>query len=117
MSAILTETFLELIQTTPNYHRESDAKAKFAVGDTIRTCELNTEGHTRLPRYARDKTGVITALYGVCVFPDSLTRNGNEDPQHVYLVQFSSNDLWGMGADPFTVSLSLFESYITERVE
>ena len=117
MSAIPKETFLELIKTTPNYHRESSAKARFALGDTIRTCELNTPGHTRLPRYARDKTGVIIALYGVCVFPDSLARDGSEDPQHVYLVQFSSADLWGADSEQFTVSLSLFESYIAEKVE
>ena len=117
MSAISAETFTDLIKTTPNYHRDTGAKPQYAVGDTIRTQEINTSGHTRLPRYARDKTGVITGLYGICVFPDALTRDGSEEPQHVYLVEFSSADLWGTSAEPFTVSLSLFESYIFGRVE
>ncbi|MEJ0230761.1 nitrile hydratase subunit beta (plasmid) [Klebsiella michiganensis] len=117
MSAISKDIFLDLIKTTPNYHRDTGAKPQFAVGDTVRTKELNTNGHTRLPRYARDKVGVVIKLYGVCVFPDSLARDGSEEAQHVYLVQFSSTDLWGAGSEPFVVSLSLFESYIVEKVE
>ena len=116
MGAIQKETFLELIKATPNYHRNTGAKAQYAVGDMILTKEMNTQGHTRLPGYARDKKGIITGMYGVCVFPDSLTRDGSEKPQHVYLVKFSSTDLWGETAAPFNVSLSLFESYIAEKV-
>src|SRR5438445_470344 len=35
------------------------ATPRFKAGDRVRTKNLNPTGHTRLPRYARDKVGVI----------------------------------------------------------
>ena len=43
----------------------------FAVGASVRTMQMNPDGHTRLPRYARDKAGVIEAVRGVFVYPDT----------------------------------------------
>ena len=35
-----------------------------------------------------------------------------ENPQHVYTVGFASTELWGPDAEPFTLHVDLFESYL-----
>lgn len=45
--------------------------ARFKAGDAVRTKNFNPTGHTRLPRYARDKLGRVEAVRDGFVFPDS----------------------------------------------
>jgi nitrile hydratase len=88
----------------------------FAVGDRIRTRNFNPESHTRLPRYARAKTGVVEAVQGGFVFPDDNAHGKGENPQWVYTVVFDAGEIWGEGADPtLTVSIDAWETYL-ERV-
>ena len=62
----------------------------------VRARNINPTGHTRLPRYARGKTGTIERDHGVYVFPDTNARNfAGEKPQHVYSVRFAARELWG----------------------
>jgi hypothetical protein len=35
-----------------------------------------------------------------------------ENPQHVYTVGFASTELWGPDAEPFTLHVDLFETYL-----
>jgi nitrile hydratase len=35
-----------------------------------------------------------------------------ENPQHCYTVDFDSRELWGSDAEPFRLSLELFEPYL-----
>ena len=44
---------------------------RFAKGDRVRARNINPTGHTRLPRYARGKAGVVARDWGVFVFPDT----------------------------------------------
>lgn len=97
----------------PPFGRTPPREARFAVGDRVRTRNLNPEGHTRLPRYARDKTGVIEAIHGCHVFPDAVVAGAGEDPQWLYTVAFDAAELWGPDADPaLTVSVEAFEPYL-----
>jgi len=97
-------------------NREVGAQPKFKAGDRVRTINEHTHGHTRLPRYARGKTGVIEAVREGFVFPDTNAHGKGENPQRVYTVCFDGRDLWGQGADPaLTVSIDAWESYL-ERV-
>ena len=74
---------------------------------------INPTTHTRLPRYARGKRGVIEALRGVHVFPDSNAHGLGENPQWLYTVRFDGTELWGEGADPSVkVSIDAFEPYL-----
>jgi nitrile hydratase subunit beta len=92
--------------------REGSAPARFKVGDTMRGRNAHPTGHTRLPRYARGKRGVIEAVDGVFVLPDASAR-GEEAPQWMYSVRFAAQELWGEEADPTTsVTLSAWESYL-----
>jgi nitrile hydratase beta subunit len=75
--------------------RAALAEARFHVGQRVRARNINPEGHTRLPRYARGKTGVIDRDHGVFVFPDTNAHFLGEKPQHVYSVRFAAREVWG----------------------
>ena len=66
--------------------REAPRPARFAVGDRVRTRVINPRGHTRLPRYARGRAGVVERVHGCHVFPDSNAHGRGEDPQWLYSV-------------------------------
>ncbi|WP_081158299.1 nitrile hydratase subunit beta [Ensifer aridi] len=96
--------------------RPVDRPPRFAVGQTVRTKNFNPETHTRLPRYARAKVGVVEAVQGSFVFPDDNAHGKGENPQWLYTVVFDAGEVWGEGADPtLTVSIDAWESYL-ERV-
>ncbi|MCV9960953.1 nitrile hydratase subunit beta [Pararhizobium sp. BT-229] len=85
----------------------------FAPGQQVRTKNFNPETHTRLPRYARAKTGIVEAVQGSFVFPDDNAHGKGENPQWVYTVVFDAGEIWGEGADPsLTVSIDAWESYL-----
>src|SRR5262245_22133872 len=44
---------------------------RFAVGDEVVTRNVHPVGHTRLPRYARGKRGVIQRYHGAHTLPDA----------------------------------------------
>ena len=85
----------------------------FKSGDAVRALNLNPTGHTRLPRYARGRTGVIDRHHGAHVFPDTNAHSLGEDPRHLYSVRFSARELWGEAANPTdSVYLDLWEPYL-----
>jgi nitrile hydratase beta subunit len=93
--------------------RETGATPRFAPGDPVRTREMHPHGHTRLPRYARGKRGVIHRCHGVHVFPDTNAHGQGEQPQPLYSVQFDARELWGESAEPNqVVHIDLWESYL-----
>jgi nitrile hydratase len=87
--------------------------ARFKPGDAVRTINEHPAGHTRLPRYARDKVGTVTAVRGFHVYPDAVTAGRGEDPQWLYTVEFTGTALWGHDAEPsLRVSVEAFEPYL-----
>lgn len=85
----------------------------FAVGDRVRTRNHQPAGHTRLPGYARNRCGVVTAIHGCHVYPDSNARFAGEDPRPLYTVRFDATELYGADADPtLTVSIEAWEPYL-----
>jgi nitrile hydratase subunit beta len=92
--------------------RTLDTEPAFAVGDRVRVADRGTVGHTRLPGYARGRTGTVAALQPCQVFPDTAAHFAGENPQHCYTVDFDSRELWGSDAEPFRLSLELFEPYL-----
>jgi hypothetical protein len=40
-------------------HRDKAGAPRFNAGDEVRTIVISPSGHTRLPRYARGKTGTV----------------------------------------------------------
>jgi len=93
--------------------RETATRPRFAPGDPVITRNIHPRGHTRLPRYARGKRGVIHRLHGVHVFPDSNAHGLGEQPQPLYSVRFEAKELWGEDAQPNQwVHIDLWESYL-----
>jgi nitrile hydratase beta subunit len=90
---------------------------RFTVGEVVVTRNIHPIGHTRLPRYARGKQGVIHRIHGPHVFADTNADGRGEHPQVVYNVCFAGQELWGSSAEPGTsVSLDLWESYLEPPV-
>jgi nitrile hydratase len=96
----------------PSSH-DPTVRPLFKVGQRVRTRNINPVGHTRLPRYARDKVGEVTRDHGVHVFPDTNAHAQGEKRQHLYSVRFTARELWGDGASPRdSVYLDLWDDYL-----
>lgn len=88
-------------------------KPRFKPGQKVLARNLHPTGHTRLPRYARGKTGVIDRDHGVHPFPDTAAHFLGEKRQHVYSVRFTAQELWGKSASPRdSVYLDLWDDYL-----
>jgi nitrile hydratase subunit beta len=87
--------------------------ARFAVGQRVRARNINPAHHTRLPRYARGKQGVIVRHHGIFIFPDTNAHFTGENPQHVYSVRFAATELWGSDASARDcVHMDLWDDYL-----
>jgi nitrile hydratase len=73
---------------------------------------VDPDHHTRLPAYVRGKTGVVIGTDGVHPLAD-LRARGIEQPQQVYLVRFTAQELFGQG--DHSVTLSLWEEYLSDE--
>ena len=86
---------------------------RFQVGQRVRARNINPGGHTRLPRYARGKTGTVARDHGVFVFPDSNAQFLGDGPQRVYSVRFEARELWGEQAAPRdSVYVDMWDDYL-----
>jgi nitrile hydratase len=94
--------------------RQAPRAARFAIGDRVLTVAVQPNHHTRLPAYARGKTGVIEHVHGAHVFPDTHAQQLGESPQWLYTVAFEAEELWGATArEPKSVvSVDAFEPYL-----
>jgi nitrile hydratase len=96
-----------------SYSRPAKAPALFQVGDRVRARNIHPKTHTRLPRYARGRAGIIECVRGHHVFPDSIAIGQGEDPHWLYTVLFDGRELWGERADPtLKVSIEAWEPYL-----
>jgi nitrile hydratase len=99
--------------TSPGSYIREAAPPQFKVGDRVRARNIHPSGHTRLPRYVRGRTGVVSARHGAHVFPDANAHGRGEDPQPLYTVRFAATELWGPDANPRdSISLDLWEPYL-----
>jgi nitrile hydratase len=109
----LTPAELDKALSRGSFERPAAAPAKFRAGDRVRMKNINPPTHTRLPRYARGRVGVVEAQRGCHVYPDSVVIGQGENPQWLYTVVFDGRELWGPDADPtLKVSIEAFEPYL-----
>jgi nitrile hydratase len=89
-----------------------DTPPAFAAGDRVRAKHTGAVGHTRLPAYARGRTGTIEAVRGGFVFPD--TNMADDGPaEMLYTVGFAAGDLWPEAKGRRDrVFIDLWESYL-----
>jgi nitrile hydratase len=96
-----------------SFSRPAKTPARFKAGDRVRTKNIHPQTPTRLPRYAREKVGVVEAIRGCHVFPDTAALGKGDDPQWLYTVLFDGRELWGENSDPtLKVSIDAFEPYL-----
>jgi nitrile hydratase len=86
------------LRKTRTSKADEDVPPRHKVGDRVVTVNINPTGHTRLPRYARGKHGVVALDHGVWVFPDTAGNGLGRKPQHCYSVCFEARELWGADA-------------------
>jgi len=90
-----------------------DIQPRFRPGDRVATRNIHPKHHTRMPRYARGKHGVIRRVYGPFPLPDTSAGGQATDWETCYAVEFESRELWGAGADKNDrVCVDLWESYL-----
>jgi nitrile hydratase subunit beta len=92
--------------------RQIEDQPVFSAGQRVRARDLHKPGHTRMPAYVRGRIGVVDAIRPAAVLPDSTAHFTGEDAQHVYTVRFESTELWGSDAEPSTLYIDLFETYL-----
>jgi nitrile hydratase len=92
---------------------DEDVPPRHEVGDRVLAVNIHPVGHTRLPRYARGKRGVVAIDHGVWVFPDTAGNGLGRKPQHCYSVRFTARELWGEEASPRdTVCIDLWDDHL-----
>ncbi len=79
----LTPDKVPMINRGEHAKRNVQAAPRFQVSQSVRARNMHPIGHTRLPRYARGKQGVIDRDRGVYVFPDTNAEFLGETPQHI----------------------------------
>jgi len=92
---------------------DANVAPRFRPGDAVVARKFHPVGHTRLPRYARGKRGIVEEDYGIFPFSDTVAHGGPDRPQHVYSVCFTARELWGDDAPAGDgVSMDLFDEYL-----
>jgi nitrile hydratase len=93
--------------------RPATARARFAIGDRVRTRSGPVDHHTRLPGYARGRIGNVERVHGMHVFADTNAQGLGEQPQWLYTVAFDGRELWGDEASPgLRVSIDAWDDYL-----
>jgi len=111
--ALTVEKAAALVAKGVPASRGVNVVARFQAGQRVRARNMHPVGHTRLPRYARGKTGTIERDHGVFVFPDTNAHFLGERPQHVYSVRFAARELWGeKAAAQDSVYLDMWDDYL-----
>jgi nitrile hydratase len=109
----LAEKLRNIARNRPGFQRAPTGQPRFAPGQAVVTRNTQPVGHTRLPRYARGKHGVIAELHGTYVLPDTNAHGLGENPEPLYSVSFSAGELWGASSEPREqIYLDLWESYL-----
>jgi nitrile hydratase beta subunit len=111
--ALTADKVSPLVGRGASAKRDVPAAPRFQAGQRVRARNMHPLGHTRLPRYARGKQGVIDRDHGVYVFPDANAQFIGEKPQHVYSVRFAARELWGEQASPRdAVYIDMWDDYL-----
>ena len=69
---------------------------RFQVGDAVRIRSDEVEHHHRTPWFIKGKPGVVRAISGPFLNPESRAHGGNGTPKRLlYHVEFDPAQVWG----------------------
>ena len=113
MPLLRADRVAEVLRRGAGFRMDVDVAARFKPGDRVRARNIHPLGHTRLPRYARGRVGVIEGDHGVFVFADASGAGLGKIPQHVYSVRFTAQELWGPDASPRdSIHIDLWDDHL-----
>jgi nitrile hydratase len=113
LRALPPDAVQKVVHTGRRFRVDVDLPARFRAGDAVMGRNRHPLGHTRLPRYARGKRGVIDRDHGVFIFADTSGSGLGNKPQHLYSVRFAATELWGSEAAPQdSVHIDLWEDHL-----
>ena len=95
MPLLTKERVAEVLRRGDDFRVDEDIAPRFRPGNRVRARNIHPAGHTRLPRYARGREGVVERDHGVFIFPDAHAHGEGKKPQHLYCVRFAARELWG----------------------
>lgn len=95
MRVLKAESVEKVLRAGDKARVHADVRPRFKPGDHVVARNIHPPGHTRLPRYARGRRGVVDRDHGVFIFPDTHAMGLGPKPQHLYSVRFSARELWG----------------------
>jgi nitrile hydratase subunit beta len=99
-----------LMARTQSARRNVALAPRFQVGQQVRARNINPAGHTRLPRYARGRLGIVDQLRGVFPIPDA---GAGGKPENLYSIRFSARELWGQQSAPHdAVYIDMWDDYL-----
>ena len=110
---VAPEAVSAMVDRRASARRAVAVAPRFTSGQRVRARNAHPTGHTRLPRYARGKSGVVVFDRGVFLFPDTNAHLRGEQPQHLYSVRFAARDVWGEQASPRDfIHLDMWDDYL-----
>jgi nitrile hydratase beta subunit len=92
------------------------AHEHFQPGERVRVRADHVPGHVRMPGYIRGKTGVVVSESPAYPFPDAHAHGVEAQDEPTYDVRFNSEELWPGSADPASIYVAVFQSYL-DRVK
>ena len=111
VEATRAETIPAAVTARSSYIRQVPLAPRFAIGSRVRVLRLHPETHTRSPRYLRGHAGEVIRIHGAHVFPDLNVQGRGENPQWLYGVRFTSDELWGRSTGS-VVHADLWEPFL-----
>lgn len=109
---VLTQAMVQPVVMGGASSRAADyVPGRFRVGDRVRARNMHPLTHTRLPRYARGRVGTIAMVHGAFATPDTMAHGQGAQPQQVYAVRFTAQELWD-STHPDSVCIDLWDSYL-----
>ncbi len=95
--------------TSPRDDPVASVSPRFASGQRVTVRRMAPAHHHRCPRYVRGVTGTVVAMHGGWPLPHTM---GEGEPEALYTVAFAMHDLWGADAEPGTLYIDLWETYL-----
>jgi nitrile hydratase subunit beta len=90
----------------------------FSVGERVRVRDLHFAGHTRCPRYVRNRRGVIVRVDDAAAIPEIEAHRRERVLEPTYSVRFDATELWGNAAEAnAVVHVDLYQSYLEPAAE
>jgi nitrile hydratase beta subunit len=99
------------VAESPTVEQQPRPSARFAVGSAVRVRNVHPRGHTRVPRYARGRTGRVIHVAPAFSFPDAAAHGLGHRLEHTYHVEFPARDLWA-DAEGGSVVVDLWDAYL-----